>query len=162
MQQVFKGPQSCVCFVFSLPWKKILRYWYRHTPTTKYWPWFSPLCSCVWTVYSRRLPSKGPMGIWSVCLIKQLRCTTRWRNRRWRSCLPHGKGQSGFLRPQPWNDITKSALNMNWDGPLWDPYCFLNGFLSRSKDIKQLLVSFMYLQSLLQPKNRLGRSQFTI
>lgn len=45
---------------------------------------------------NQRPPLRAPMATWSVCLTKLPRCTTRWRSRRWRSCLRLDKGERGF------------------------------------------------------------------
>lgn len=42
---------------------------------------------------NQRPPLRAPMATWSACLTKLPRCTTRWRSRRWRSCLRLDKGE---------------------------------------------------------------------
>lgn len=49
---------------------------------------------------NQRPPLRAPMATWSACLTKLPRCTTRWRSRRWRSCLRLDKGERGFARFQ--------------------------------------------------------------
>lgn len=66
---------------------------------------------------NQRPPLRVPMATWSACLTKLPRCTTRWRSRRWRSCLRLDKGEEGtqdvrgtenFHSGKIWRDRSRS------------------------------------------------------
>lgn len=80
---------------------------------------------------NQRPPLRAPMATWSVCLTKLPRCTTRWRSRRWRSCLRLDKGEEDSQDFRGTENFVHMKINdcshsvSEFDGFSWWFFCTL-------------------------------------